>query len=276
MRSSRSLVTEGVSLETGEIGFHIPYGSGIRWTTSKQREAFKQKKGRERTPGRAREFVFTDMVEIRAVIEVLNETDCGRLLFLQTFVERNTNRLVKGKKPMSKRDLKDTLGLDDKSFRSFFDAMACYEIIISSSDGSYAINAQFHFSGKTDNTKVIKSFSTRVRDLYRKYDPRDLGFIYKLLPFVHYWTNTICRNPNELEIERIEALSKKEIAEITGMDESTVYRKISRLQFDDMFVLAEVKRGKERFYKLNPFVFYRQFGEAPLTLQADFLIKGRR
>ncbi|KQX45873.1 helix-turn-helix domain-containing protein [Paenibacillus sp. Root444D2] len=276
MRIRKSQITEGVSLETGELGLHIPFGSGIRWTTPEQREAFKQKKERQRTPGRDREFVFTDMDEIRAVIEVLNETECGRLLFLQTFVERNTNRLVKGKKPMSKRDIKETLGLDDKSFGAFFNAMERYRIVISVENGGFAINDRYHFSGKTDNTHVIKSFSTRVRDLYGKYDPRDLGFIFKLLPFVHYWTNTICRNPNEPEIESIEALSKQEIAEITGMNESTVYRKISRLQFDGMFVLAEVKRGKERFYKLNPFVFYRQFGEAPVTLRADFLIKSRR
>jgi hypothetical protein len=272
-------ISKGVCLETGELGIWVPSGEGFSITSLKQREAYKSKLERERN-GRGPGFTFTAMDEIPEVIELLDEKDCGRLLFLQCFVDYENNRLVRGsgksKTGMTERDIREALSIGD-DFGRFFADMLRYGIIIPNDDGSYSINNRYHFRGRlTKNPRVIRSFTAKVKELYHKYDPRDLGFIYKLLPYVHYELNTLCRSPHEQELDKIEALTKKEISLITGRDESTTFRKLRRLQFDGMYVFAQVIRGKEKFYKLNPFIFYRLDGYPDATLSAIFLVKNRK
>ncbi|OXM82502.1 hypothetical protein [Paenibacillus rigui] len=266
--------------ETGEfLGVIVSPESGDRIITREQSESYKERLRCESRRGR--HFSLTDIESIHEVIELLDEKDCGRLLFLQCFVDYETNRLVLGagttKRPISRDDMRKLLGLGSDAFREFLRVMTCNGIVFSLEDGRYSMNDRYHFRGKTKNRRVVKSFTERVKRLYEAFqrNPKDLGFIYKLLPYVHYETNQICQNPHEPNPELIEAFNKDGIARITGVDPKTTYNRLRRLKLDGMYVFAEVVRGKDRFYKLNPFIFYRQDGEPDISLQADFLVKNR-
>lgn len=221
--------------------------------------------------GRQRDFTFTDMDNIREVIENIDDKHCGYLLYLQCFINFE-GKLVKdnrNKTPMTKADIQETVGLKRTAFGEFFNAMAdagiIYEIY-----GDYYIHDRYHFRGKTSNTRIIKAFTTKVKELYRGRNAKKLGFIYKLLPFIHLETNTICTNPYEPDVNKIEQLSKKDIAELTGEDEKTLYRKIRSMKLGDEYVFAEVTSGKARYYKVNPFIFYRKNGDPDATLREMF------
>ncbi|XEC93390.1 hypothetical protein AB6A23_18735 [Paenibacillus tarimensis] len=273
-------IGKGVNVETGELGLFIPEGEGYRIYSPKQLDAYRCKMDRE-LKGRGLAFTFTAMDEIPEIIGVLDEKDCGRLLFLQCFVDYDS-KLILGngttKRPMSREDMRKFLGLGADAFRDFLNVMICHGIIILHEDGSYFMNDRYHFRGQTNNRRVVKSFTARVKRLYEAFqrNPKDLGFIYKLLPYVHYETNQICLNPHEPDPELIEALNQDGIARITGVIPKTTYSRLRRLKLDGMYVFAEVTRGRDRIYKMNPCIFYRQDGEPDVSLQADFLVKSRK
>lgn len=221
--------------------------------------------------GRCNDFTFTDMENIKVVISSIDEKHCGYLLYLQCFINYNGQLVRSNDIPMSKDEIQETLNLGKTAFSDFFNAMVDNKIIYEV-NRKYYVNENYHFKGKSTNSRVIKSFTFKVKRLYSKKNARDLGFIYKLLPFVHYKTNTICENPSENDVSKIRYLPKKEIAILTNESEKSVYNKLRKLKIGNEYVFAEIRSGKERFYKINPFLFYRKDGEPDATLREIFLI----
>jgi CRP-like cAMP-binding protein len=264
-----------IHAETGEIVREVDFDTCyIRSHT--QDEAYR-KKLKATEFGRSHAFTFTNMEAIKEVIEQLDDSECGYLLYLQCFIDFD-GKLVQGnrdKTPMTKQDVQETLGISRPVFTKFWKSMTDNGIIYEL-EGKYFINRRFHFKGTSDNSKVIRSFTTKVRELYTQKNAKDLGFIYKLLPFVHYETNTICHNPFEAEPQRIMKMSQQDIADVTGTDRITVNRKMKRLTLGDEYLFAEVNVGKTKCYMLNPFVFYRKNGKPDATLQTIFAIKGKK
>lgn len=241
---------------------------GKRIVDIRQAAAYRYIKERE---GRQPDFTFTDMDSITEVIENIDDKHCGYLLYLQCFIDYR-GKLVKSdraKTVMTKKDVQETVGLKRTAFSEFFKAMTENGIIYES-DGAFYVNERYHFRGKTSNTRVIKSFTNKVREMYKGSSAKKLGFVYKLLPFIHLETNTICTNPYETDIDRIAQLSKSDIAELTGEDERNIYRKIRGMKLGDEYVFAEVVSGNTRYYKINPFIFYRKTGEPDATLREMF------
>jgi hypothetical protein len=233
-----------------------------------QDNAYKRIQARD---GRKHDFTFGNMLNIPEVIAKKDDKHCGHLLYLQTYIDYE-GTLVNAtleKKPMSKHDIQAVLGLQKTAFYDFYNAMIEHAIIFE--EGRvYRINPDYHFRGTTDNSYVIKSFTTKVRELYTGRNANKLGFIYKLLPYVHLETNTICANPYEKSVENIHQLSKSQIAVLTGVSEKTVFSYLRSMKLGDEFVFAEIRRGNERYYKLNPFIFYRKKGEPDATLREMF------
>ncbi len=228
---------------------------------------------RKMTNGRNHDFTFTDMQNIKRVISAIDEKHCGYLLYLQCFIsyEGVLTNPTHAKTPMTKLDIQDAVGLKKTAFYEFFGSMVENGIIYEE-DGKFYVNSAYHFKGSTNNVNTIKSFTAKVRELYTARNAKKLGFIYKLLPYIHLETNTVCANPYEPSIDKIEQLSKKDIAEITGVTEKTVYTYLRSMKLGDEYVFAEIRRGNTRFYKINPFVFYRKNGRPDATLREIFLL----
>lgn len=235
-----------------------------------QDKAYKQQ--RYRQEGRKQKFTFTNMENIQEVIDKVSDKHCGYLLFLQCFVSYNTIIRNPDSTYMTKSDMMKTLGLKRTAFAEFLVAMVANEIIFVD-DNKYKLNPRYHFQGKTKNVRVVKSFSAKVKQLYGDVSAKDLGFIYKLLPFVHWETNTICANPYELDVEKTIPLNKTEIAHLTGVDERSVYNKLRNLHLGDEYVFGEMIVGNQHFYKLNPFIFYRKTGLPDASLREMFSLK---
>jgi hypothetical protein len=249
--------------ETGEIREFEEFQSAKQ----RQAEGYARK-----LDGRKHDFTFTDMRNIHDVIGKIDDKHCGYLLYLQCFISYD-GVLVStdhDKVPMTKADIQAVVGLKNTAFKEFFRSMAANNIIFENENGSYSVNPEYHFKGRIDNPHVIRSFTTKVRELYTGRNANKLGFIYKLLPYVHLETNTICANPYEKGVENIHQLSKSQIAVLTGVSEKTVFSYLRSMKLGDEFVFAEIRRGNERYYKLNPFIFYRKQGRPDATLREMF------
>jgi DNA-binding CsgD family transcriptional regulator len=249
--------------ETGEIRDFAEYEA------AKVKQAQGYIKQREK---RNHDFTFTDMENIPRVIGTIKDKHCGYLLYLQCFISYEGGILVHPtheKTPMTKHDIQEVVGLKKSAFAEFFRDMT-ENGIIAEVDGHYIVNSAYHFKGSTDNPNVIKSFTAKVRELYTGRNANKLGFVYKLLQYIHFETNTVCENPFEKDVALITQLTKQEIAEVTGVSEKTVYSYLRKMKLGDEYVFAEIRRGNERYYKLNPFIFYRKNGRPDATLREMF------
>lgn len=229
---------------------------------------------REEYTGRQRDFTFAAMDAIHEVINVLTTAQCGYLLVLQCYVGYTDGRLLKSRKdPMTTADMLDALKLKRKR-QTFYDFLAqCLEhdIITQNDDESYSVNPRYHFRGATQSPAVIRSYTAKVREIYREVNAADLGLIYRMLAFVHYGTNALCANPFEKDAREIRWFNGKELADAIGVHEKTLSSRLSRLKFGDEYVIARLKIGKDvTKYVFNPNVFYRKDTEPDDTLIAMF------
>lgn len=258
--------------ETGEVYERAAIlADGDRVTSARQRVEFTRIKAQEST-GRSAEFTVTNMNNIDEVIEKVSDKHCGYLLYLQCFVNYDAILENPDKTAMSKADMMRTLKVSRSTLYEFLADMTAAGVMYEDGD-RYKLNPRYHFQGKTDNSAVVKTFVAKVKALYSEVKSRDLGFVYKLLRYVHLETNTICVNPYERDVENTLPLTKEGIAAVTGMTEKSVYSKLRSLRFGDQYVFAEVIYGTSRYYKINPFIFYRKNGVPDATLREMFSIR---
>lgn len=262
-----------VNLETGE---DLSQDYTLRHRN--QDDAFRRA-GKGNTDGRKHDFTASNMRNLHEVYDVLTTAQCGYLMLLQCYVSYDGGVLVNpDKSPMTKSQMKDVLQLDKKprTFYDFYNACVANDIIAEHSE-SYVVNDRYHFRGAFDNQFVVKSYTAKIKRVYREVKAADIGLIYRMLPFVHMETNALCDNPFEKNPKAISWFNRKELSEAIGVDPATLGRRLPGMKFDGEYVVARIKVGSEpERYMMNPSVFYRQSKAPEETLQAMFNVKKER
>ena len=218
-----------------------------------------------------RYFTFADMESLQEVISCLSNVHLGYLLHLQCFIDLKTGFLhtQKGKVMTKKVDIQKTLGITESTRKRLCKALednSILEVV----DGKYRINPKYHFKGQANDKKVIKLFTTTLKDLCKSLNPNELGFLYKLLPYVHYETNMICINPFERDPNKIKFLNIEGISEKTGMNEKKIPALITGLRKSKIIRESVGEDKRNTFIKLNPYIFYRKSGKPDNSLKAEF------
>lgn len=260
-----------VDIETGE-----DLSGQYRLVNRKSAESYQRLKQTEeaRSRGRSHDFTFSVMDALGEVTSVLTNAQCGYLFVLQGYAEYNGRICKSGEIPMKTSDMAQALRLGERS-STFYDFLskALNNEIISEADGIYSINQRYHFRGPINGRNAVQSFTKSVRSAYRENKAEDLGVIYRMLPFVSRYYNTLCHNPDEKVAELVKPLKAKEIAEITGVTPSDFSRRWKRLVFDGSYVLAKVSVGNRTSYMFNPFIIHRGKDMTDDTARGIFAVK---
>ena len=196
-----------------------------------------------------------------------------RIIFLATFLEYDTNRLVKRdgriNKPLTEKDIKKELRLDKKTYKSFKDEMLNNDIMTIDESGIY-LSINYFKKGNViqDGRNFSRVYVNTVRELYYQISGRQhktLSHLFRLLPYCDYEYNTISMKPNTEEALDT-TLTKEDIAELLNLDLET-YKKLERslmdlkitLQGDTYYVMGSVTfgrgRDKKHFYVVNPLIY---------------------
>ena len=196
-----------------------------------------------------------------------------RIIFLATFLEYDTNRLVKRdgriNKPLTEKDIKKELRLDKKTYKSFKDEMLNNDIMTIDESGIY-LSTNYFKKGNViqDGRNFSRVYVNTVRELYYQISGRQhktLSHLFRLLPYCDYEYNTISMKPNTEEALDT-TLTKEDIAELLNLDLKT-YEKVERslmdlkitIQGDMYYVIGSVTfgrgRDKRRFYVINPLIY---------------------
>jgi hypothetical protein len=240
---------------------------------------YRKKQAKENREGRSIDFTVSEMKNLHEVYGVLTTAQCGYLMLLQCYVGWDNGVLVNSDKtPMNKRDMLTTLQLTKKTstFYDFLKACVKHGIINELDNEEYAVNPRYHFRGAFDNPFVVKSYTTKMKRVYKEVKAADIGLIYRMLPFIHYSTNALCDNPHEQNPKGIRWFNRKELAEAIGVDPDTLGRRLPKLVFDGEYVVARIKLGKEpERYTFNPNVFYRMDSDPDKTLISMFNVNSQ-
>lgn len=253
-------------------------GDSITLRTAKQRHAYREIKFKRASRLREGKFTFADLDNVAKVTAQIEPVYLGYLLYIQTYIDYDTGMIVSGryKRPMTRSELRDVLKVSRETFRALYKQLERYSIVWEDAKGHIYVNTAYHFRGTAaGRARLVKCYDVRIRRLRNTARAvKQLGYLYRALPYVHFRDNLLCWNPSEPDPEKIRAINKEELAAIMGVDVKTLYRLIKTLTFDDLYVFAEIGRGRDSLFLVNPWICNR--GEYPLTLDSIFHCNIRR
>jgi hypothetical protein len=268
----------GINAATGEIGLFVPDGENYVIRTQEQIDDSRRHFERQSRVdfGRHVDFTFAAMEAIHEVSSALTTTQCGYLLLLQCYIDYDNNALKTTKsRYMDTADMIDVLQLKRKrsTFYKFMTACLDNAIITKTDDGVYVVDPRYHFRGTTHNQQVIRSYTAKIKHVYREMNAADLGLIYRMLPFVNYEMNALCSNPTERSPEKVRWLSRRELADAIGVSEGEISRRLPKITIGDEYIIARIHVGGQTMYMFNPLVFKRNNKPVDETSQTIFSVR---
>lgn len=175
---------------------------------------------------------------------------------------KNENRLA------VEKDLAEIWGLGKDELRYTKKALL-EKGLISINNDEITINNNYCHKGKTSKKNLksggVRMFENGIKELYNSVNSKKhkvLDIFIKILPYVNYTHNIVCRNPTEKDIHKIEPMTMTEICELIGY--KTTASAVSMLQkqllglkiFKEDAILI-VLRGNKRHIYINPRIFYK-------------------
>ena len=156
-------------------------------------------------------------------------------------------------KQMRKSNLEKVLILSRQGAFNFWNRVNPKYIAENESGGLISKDANAFIKGKikrrTKGNEFLKFYVEGVRKLFEsvaKQEPSKLkyvGYLFDLLPFVNLQYNIFCSNPDEKDLDDVQAITLKQFCEYIGYDFNHVDRLISAYKN----ILIDVKGKKERF-----------------------------
>ncbi|WHY84692.1 hypothetical protein QNH39_18835 [Neobacillus novalis] len=266
----------------GEIRDDVKVITPQMQEASKKRKELKTYKNRADNP-----FTLVSMEASKEVtaLEELNTKELGYFLILQSYVDYS-NMLKKtsdANLPMTEKELGHALKIKNKKHYSkvinkFIEIGLMNQKSVTHYGKEYQaffIDNKYCLRGSTKSDKVVKMFIGSLQELYSQEDikPADIGFLFMLLPYMHFQTNHLVKHPYERDFAKAEALSQKDIIEITGLDEKNV-KKYLKMKLSGVNVFGTFRAGRNSVYKVNPSLFFRGV-EPDEKLKADFTLTGQ-
>lgn len=247
--------TMAVRRSTGEISeavnITVPYGSIIY--TPESQEQYKERKEQERRNELRRltgkplgSFYFVPVSERFANIAPETVT---RLIYLNTFVGYDNKLMLTKRTAMKRKDLTGVLNVSKSTVSRFWKEVSPTYITESDSGLIFSNNIIFkRGSIKTSKEYVQyqKFYINGIRTLYEateRSNHRQLGYLFKLLPFINLEYNMLCYNPLETAIEKIELISIADFCKMIGYD----IAHLNKLMYIYRSIQFEVGGRYERF-----------------------------
>ena len=169
-------------------------------------------------------------------------------------------------KLMLEKDLSEVLRLSQNETIRTKKALIKANLITIEEDKSISINKEYVVKGKInkrDLRRSIRVMEYGFREIYTKANAREhkrLDVLIKVLPYVNYNHNILCKNPSEEDISKIEPLNLSELCDIVGYDvtnHSKLKSDLLKLKVDGMNAILFVLKGKELHIYINPCIYYK-------------------
>ena len=208
----------------------------------------------------------------------IDKANISRITYLATYIDYNDRRegllCTRGKdnklNTMNRKTMQNILGLSDSTFKRFLKDMKDNNLIYETDKKFYVNPTYFNKGnmGKLDTNKsYCRLFINPVRSLYngcKTTKHKSLATIYQLIPYVHYATNIICHNPNELETNAT-PMSLKDIGVALNIDNNKgnlnkLVKELREFKIDangkSTKIFNHVRLDSIDYYIVNPYIIY--------------------
>lgn len=166
---------------------------------------------------------------------LISDTHIARVIYLATFIEYDTNKLVfyeNGKQniPFTEKDIRQLLKIKDRQTYYDFKKEVLDSGIMTITDSGIYMSKTYFNKGKDDKSNkfyFMKMYIDTIRQLYEQTNTRQhktLGHLFKLIPFIDYEYNILTNSPNTNDRIKERLMTKKDIAKLLDMDLKTYER----------------------------------------------------
>lgn len=193
-----------------------------------------------------------------------------RFVYLCTYIDYD-NKLKFGNaigeaRLMLERDLIEVLGLSQNETIRTKKALIEANLISIEDDKTISINKRYAIKGKITKRDLkgsMRIMENGLREIYTKAKPTEhkrLDIFIKVLPYINYNHNVLCKNPTESDVTKIEALTLSELCEIVGYDKTKSVRlknELLKIKVDEQMAFGVFETGYGKRLYVNPKVYYK-------------------
>lgn len=230
--------------------------------TQSELDNYKAKKERKKEAALYRQLIrnfsnnhggFTFLTTEENILQSMNPATVGRLAYLSTYLEQDTQLLLYEDRPMLKSDLQTILNVSRPTANKFYnECIAAGVLEDHGKDGLYLIGNLF-FKGKTSNKERTKLFRVTIQQLYKRLPQKNhelFGYIIQLVPWINFEWNIVCENPEETNKNSIEPMSFRDICKKLGYDPEHPGR-LKEALTKPVFVWEHCKQPLCGFFSMN-------------------------
>lgn len=193
-----------------------------------------------------------------------------RFVYLCTLMDYN-NKVIWGSAKSNnnlalEKDLQEILKLSERECRNTKNELKRHKLIIVNEDKTITVNDKYAVKGDIDKRKLrgsVRAMELGIQELYNKAkatEHKRLALLIDLLPYVNFTHNVLCHNPSEVKIEKIQAITLKELCKIVGYDETKSTRlknELLKLTVNNEPVIGVFSKVGGIHVYVNPRIYYK-------------------
>lgn len=198
----------------------------------------------------------------------ISNLDLVRLCILATYSSSSGKCYDKNRNEVKKSTLPQIWDVDRKNIVTTYSNLLKAKAIFLDERDNIVINTNIFKYGKMEeinmeNQTYTRMFNEKLLGLYHntsKKGRKQIGMMIRLLPYINYKYNVLCKNPDTHIKEEILPLTWMDICDILGQDaDATVTRtknSLMKLKVDGFSVVGQFTTGEGYHLVINPKVYY--------------------
>ncbi|ANY67723.1 hypothetical protein BBD42_15555 [Paenibacillus sp. BIHB 4019] len=234
----------------------------------------KRRKAAMETVGGGRNYVVAYHVPVRKLNDILSLNEIGAVMKLIPYMRFDRNgELRYAAKRMGIEEIARAIGKARRWTVTLVSGLVTAGVLIAEKDGKrnvYNVSEAYHTIGRAiKGTTFTRIYQTKTRTDIAKVSIQAAGFLYKMIPYIHYEYMYLCCNPNVRHSDEIRHLSQARFASEVGVDDETASRCMRELIVAGFVMRSEAFGAK--IIRMNPDVMYRKKPRAENDEYTEFV-----
>lgn len=224
------------------------------WHESKRRQAAIERGG-------IRNYVTAYHGPVRKLNDILSLNELGAIMKLLPYIRFDRGgALMDGEKRMGVVEVACAIGKAKRWTVEIIASLTRSGVLTAEKEKRrlvYNVSEAYHTIGRViEGTPYTKIYQMKTRTDIAKVSIQAAGFLYKMIPFIHYEYLYLSCNPNERDRTKIRHLSQARFARETGIDDETASRCMRELIAAGFVMRSEAFGAK--IIRMNPDVMFRK------------------